>query len=101
MLFRLLPASYRDDKRHEARDEVDDSEDEEYKIAFGSDTPEEVHQSHLAPPKPGKSGASGRSHIDTSGGSIPQPGREVEIPELRASPTTDPTRVKSATTTAL
>ena len=103
MLFRLLPASYRDDKlsRHEANDEVDDSEEEEYKIAFGSDTPEEVRQTHLAPPKPGKGGASGRSHIDTSGGSIPQPGREVEIPDLSASPTTDPTRVKPATTTAL
>ena len=103
MLFRLLPASYRDDKRsrHEAEDEVDDSEEEEYKIAFGPETPEEVHRSHLAPPKPGKSGASGRRHVDTSGGTIPQPGREVDLPELSASPTSDPTRVKPITTTAL
>lgn len=102
MLFRLLPASYRDENRsrHEAEDEVDDSEEEEYKIAFGSETPE-VHRSHLAPPKPGTTGASGRRHVDTSGGTIPQPGREVDLPELSASPTIDPTRVKPITTTAL
>lgn len=103
MLFRLLPASYRDNKgsRHEADDEVDDSEEEEYKIAFGSETPEEVRRSHLAPPKLRKSGASGRRHVDTSGGTIPQPGREVDLPELSASPTSDPTRVKPITTTTL
>ena len=99
MLFRLLPASYRDNEPQQDDSEVDGEEEEireeneDFEIAFGSETPKQKPRSRLAVPKPGS------SHLDTSGGTIPVPGRGVELPELP--PTSDPTRVRIATTTPL
>ena len=109
MLFRLLPASYRDTTS--LHGEADGEEEEkEYKIAFGSDTPEQKPRSQPAAPKPGRShphhprtenSISGRRNFDTSGGTIPPPGGGVDLPELSHTPTSDPTQVRSATTTPL
>ena len=89
MLFRLLPASYRDNVptsgEVDGREEEIREEDEEFEIAFGSETPEEKPRSRLAIPKPGRSHPhhprtedriSGRRDLDTSGGTIPPPVEE-------------------------
>ena len=112
MLFRLLPASYRDNAPqhgdlHGMEEEITE-EEEDFEIAFGSDTPEEKPRSRLAVPKPGRSrphpprtedSIGGRTHLDTSGGTIPPTGRGIDLPELSHSPTADPTRVRFDTTT--
>jgi len=94
MLFRLLPASYRDTTS--LHGEADGEEEEkEYKIAFGSATPEQKPQSQPAAPKPGRShphhprtenSISGRRNFNTSGGTIPPPGGGVDLPELSHPP---------------
>lgn len=113
MLFRLLPASYRDvPLKSKVKGEEQENTEEEEDFENG---PEKL-LSRLVLLKPKRSSShlqedsssylqedriSGQRHLDTTGAAIPSPVAGLDLPELSVSPASGPTRVTFATTPSL